>query len=482
MSDRSRRAYSHPSHARKLLFEKSGKRRKSTFEQAVASWLIVAFLMGICLSPRMPIDLAIGRAAEYRLNELLLLPMAAMALIAINRSSFSRKSPWSPLLLIAFVATSIVFLYTFWANQEIWLRVLGYGYRFFVFFVIIVVIAVLYSIAGPQRDRAIVFGVTVAFVVNSGVTISQRLNGATAIYVNDYTDAMIPMYGSGLLGEPNPLSAATFYVFILVVLGLLLKNKTLTVFTYVPFMFLCLLSLGLVANRSAMASAVAVLFATMWSCLRTWPARFAVIGPASGVLVVLASASSFYLRLDFDSLNQATIVRVDLWTQSWNKLIESPLSGWGLGVWSEPHQAYLRILGEFGVVAAALLFALFGSILFTSARRKLAPLTTSRPRNMPFLDWNWAFKVFLFGLLVSGFLTDSLTPVMAWQLLAYLGGVAWGSWAGKVKVRDVKGKAPHLRTKNWKTISATFLVRSQSTTDRLRKLLVHLLGNSWRCQ
>jgi hypothetical protein len=355
--------------------------------------------------------------------------MAVLAALMIARRRFRLRSPWHPLLLAGFTASSLAAAYTVTVNPAVFLLVLGYAYRFFIFFLIIVVVAALRSITGARRDRWIIFAMFIVFAVNGAFVVAQRLRGETAVYTNSSNGVQITMYGSGLFGEQNPLSSGLFFVFVLVVLGALLRTRSLKLVAYLPCALSCVLSLVFITNRSAFASAAAVLIATIWSYLPNWQVRALVLAPAISAVVLGAVRASDYVRLDLSSLHQAALIRIELWAMSWDRLMQSPLTGWGLGIWSEPHQAYLRILGEFGLLAGTALLAMFTSMIVTRVPSGKPRLGQARVRGTGQADWSWAFRVFLLGLLVGGLLTDALTPVLPWQLLAFLGGLSWGAWS-----------------------------------------------------
>jgi hypothetical protein len=396
--------------------------------EQIAGWLVLAFLLTLSLSPRMPLDLSVGRAVDYRLNELLLAPMAALAAYMGMRKGFRMRSPWHPFLLAGFAAASAVTVYTIAMHQDSSLLILGHAYRFLVYFLIVLVVAVLRSSTGPRCDRFVIAAVFIAFAINSVFGAAQRLRGETAVYTNSSSGLEIKMYGSGLLGEQNPLSSGLFFVFVLVVLGALLKTRSLRLIAYIPLATVCVVSLVLVTNRSAFASAAVVLVATLWSSLPRGRLRALITTAALATTALAAVLVSDHVRLDTYSIDLAAAVRLELWATSWNLLMEVPLSGWGLGLGSDPHQAYLGILGEFGILAGAVLLAMFASNLLTRL-----PSRESLQDEAPFgyfqADWSWAFRVFLLSLLVAGLLTDSLTPVHPWQLLAFLAGLSWGAWA-----------------------------------------------------
>ena len=124
--------------------------------------------------------------------------------------------------------------------------------------------------------------------------------------------------------------------------------------------------------------------------------------------------------------------RLPQWHIATALFFESPLLGWNLGS-SEPHQAFLRLAGELGTLAAVAVFLLFLKILFKQSssvvpRRALSASFTPSFDSLQDRLWPLVAKTFLLVVLAMGTLTDSLTPVLSWDLVAFCVGMAWFSY------------------------------------------------------
>ena len=400
-----------------------------TVSQRIAMFLLAIFPFALALSPRIALNLAIGRAVEYRLNELLLVPMIISAIWCLRCSAVSLlRSPWRPMLLVSITGSLLVLVFSIFNDSANSLLIVGYGYRFLVFFVILVTIAILRGIQREPHDAFILSTIGIAFVINSFVVVLQRSRGQRAVYINEYTDQRIEMYGSGLLGEPAPLAAGFFFVMILAVLGALVVHRQIGAWLYLSSSAVAFVCILFVVNRSALVGGIVIAIATGVSYWRDKKQQVLFLAAVCAVGVLSALTVGRLFRLDGYSLRQAADIRLSIWSQGLAATYSDPLriSSSGFGI--EPHQAYLRLISEYGVVVGAAILGLLFLMLIRPRLEFRDPIALMGHRIPNLVDWSWSFRAFLLSLLVAGFITDSLTPVMSWQMLAYLGGLTWGVW------------------------------------------------------
>lgn len=409
---------------------------QTRLEEKVSGSLLALFFLALTLGPRFPLAVDVGRRADLRIHEILLVFFLVIVSFSIKqtRKITNLRSPWSPFLsvsLACLIATLILKLLLSDGNT---LRQLGYSYRAVVFFVITFLIGYLAWKAGTYLGTFVIFGILISFSINVAHVISNGLRGSNATMANN-EGLLVQLYSPGLLGEPNALSAGIYFVFTLsfFTIWLALKDSFKT-WTLLGVM-LSLASIFVIDNRSAMVMAGFVLII---GALMAFKRKNLVALAFQGVIFIGAVIFFFFLSSRGASEDVGTAItqgRLPQWQRSLTLLRQSTVLGWDLGT-NEAHQSFLRLWGDWGAISAISLLLLFAVIIV----RKPKPHIATTPGN---IQWLVLLKLFLTSLLVGGLLTDSLTPVLSWDLLAFSVGIAWGTWPRDTSVDAINDKVSH---------------------------------------
>jgi hypothetical protein len=346
-----------------------------------------------------------------------------MLILLKTRNQIRYKSPWSPWFAFSFAIIAISLgIKTINSDQNLLIN-LGYSLRALVFFLISAVVAVLATVGRPMLARVLFPTILIAFTINTYHVISGGISGSNA-FIADANGEIDQLYGPGIIGEPNPLAAGIFFVYILV---FLMQWNTTTwkqqALLLVGFS-LILASIFFINNRSAMIMAGVALIIYVWKSARNRNFTMATI---VGSFIVISSFAYAFLTdrgpiTEFGAM--MTIGRIPQWQSNLDLIQLNPIFGWQLGS-HEAHHAFFRLWGEWGI-PATLAFLIF---LLTVLIRKPNSQIFAPTDNFFTNDfWVKTLKLFVFLLLVGGLTTDSLTPVLSWDLLAMSVGIAWGTW------------------------------------------------------
>lgn len=404
--------------------------------EIVCAVLLGGFFVALSLGPRIPLPIDVGRRVDLRIHEIIvvILTMMAVYLVIWKKTPTKLISPWSPWFLIAFVSlVATLFVKTMLAREQIFLN-LGYSFRALMFFVISVsIFIVAYNCKSGLRRFTLPL-MLLAFIINAIHMILNSIQGKNA-FIEDLYGNAIEQYSPGLLGEPNALAAGTYFVFFIVLFAQW-RSRSLTAQLFISLgVVVALVCIYMTNNRSAMIMAVvAIVIQLVSSIIRRnhWASTFYA-------LILVSGAVSFFIlnaRGSSETISGAlSYGRIPQWTRSVDLLKENPIFGWNLGS-NEPHQAFLRLLGEFGIVTAGLFMALLAVILWRSPgiERKWNSETQGdslKVMQVELRNDHYSLRVLkqlLAVLLVGGLVTDSLTPVQSWDLLAFSLGMAWATW------------------------------------------------------
>lgn len=395
--------------------------------------LLVVWLILVAVSPRIPVDLDLDRRSDIRLQELLFFVLLPLATFLAVKNRFRFRSPWFPWFSISALLSTVTLtakvLFFPPSNQ---LLALGYAYRFLIFFAIAFVVSTMAVSATSKLTKWLLIAINVTLVINATHIMVRGIRGDNA-QILLYDGRLQPLYSPGLVGEPNALAAGIFFIFVMSVNASYVLVKGRHQRAAFLMLVIAAASVYFTNNRSAFLG-VLVLLTVFLICL-AWQRRIRVA--AVTALGVLALGVSFFLvnwRGRFESTSdEISIGRLPNWQSSWALLRDSPLIGWSLGE-VEPHQAFLRLAGELGALGLLAIMLLFLRIL----TKKSDEVPGSLHSGLTYMTekefiggrlWIFVTKIFLLVLLAMGVLTDSLTPVLSWDLLAFCVGMAWFSYA-----------------------------------------------------
>lgn len=405
----------------------------------MATLLALVVLM-ISLSPRLdvpPLSQLFGRSAELRLQDIWLVPGLIIAISIAATCRQVRQSPWKPWLLITFVLLLIFTCLAFITSDTFAYAQLGYAARFFQLYALIFAVAVLRYRSGPVGDVFVLAALSLGFVANAINAFVMQLQGERASYSSLFTDSPSNFYGPSMLNEPNSLSSGLYFVAGGALISALYLAKRINpagFFVVQVAIATILLSVG---DRASLVAFIGVLLLTFTFKIRPT----LVLASASifiGLWFVIARLADIgvgYWRFQSRYLWESADARSRIWLDNFGEIMERPLLGWGpggasaannfVGI-SEPHNAYIRILQEYGLLGTVT----FGILVVIILMRQPLRVSLRNPivEYLPFqFVWMFALKAYLVALLVAGILTDSFTTTVSWHMLAIFGGLAWGS-------------------------------------------------------
>jgi O-antigen ligase len=418
----------------------SGAKKRVDFARILSAALLASVVLMICFSPRLDVPFLsqlFGRNADLRLQDLWLVPALLTAvLIAVNSKQIIR-SPWSPWLLKTFTLLSMVSILALLTSSSLAFSQLGYAARFFQFFVFVFVIAVLRTRAGAAGDVVALATLSIGFILNAFNALKMQLYGEVATYTSALTGDGVFFYGPSMLNEPNSLSSGLFFVAAVALLSGLYLSKRIRSEIYVASVTVLSAIIVVVGDRSSLVACIAVLLfmtACKFSPAVTTFTFLILIGLWFGI-ARLADMGVGPWRFQSRFLWESFEGRSLLWLDNLSLVLDRPFIGWGPGGataannfvgLSEAHNAYVRVLQEYGLLGTVIL-GIF--VLLLLKRQPLSlPLRNLEPKYLPFnFLWVFTIKAYLVALLVAGLLTDSFTTTVSWHLLAVFAGLTWGS-------------------------------------------------------
>jgi O-antigen ligase len=394
----------------------------------------------VSFSPRLNVSFlsqVVGRSAELRLQDLWLLFTLFVAIALAANSRQVLQSPWHPWFLGSLSVLLVISFLSLVTSSTFALSQLGYAARFFQFFFFVFTIAVLRFRAGPIGDVFVLASLCLGFLANALNTFAMQLQGKSASYSSSTLDFSSVFYGPSMLFEPNSLSSGLYFVAGSAFFSALYLTKRINPAVFIALEVSIAAILLAVGDR---ASLVAFIGVSLFTVSFKYRAKFVLL---SGLLCVglwfivarLADMGVGYWRFQSRYLWESAGARSSIWRDNLGQVIERPLLGWGpggasaannfVGI-SEPHNAFIRMLQEYGLLGTIA----FGILVIVILKRE--PLGNSlrvpSAEHLPFqFIWAFTLKAYLVALLVAGVLTDSLTTITSWHLLAIFTGLAWGS-------------------------------------------------------
>jgi len=404
-----------------------------------ASLLALVVLM-VSFSPRFNVSFLsqiVGRSAELRLQDLWLLVTLFVAIALAANSRQVLQSPWHPWFFRIFFLLLVISFISLATSSTFALSQLGYAARFFQFFLFVFTIAVLRYRAGSIGDVFVLVSLCFGFIANALNAFSMQLQGEIASYSSSTMDFSSVFYGPSMLFEPNSLSSGLYFVAGSAFFSALYLAKRINPIIFIVLEVSIAAILLAVGDR---ASFVAFIGVSLFTFTFKYRAKFVLLSALFFVglwfiVARLADIGVGYWRFQSRYLWESAEARSNIWRANLDQVMERPFFGWGpggssaannfVGI-SEPHNAYIRLLQEYGLVGTIA----FGILILVILKR--TPLRNSlrvpSVRHLPFqFIWAFTLKAYLVALLVAGVLTDSFTTTISWYLLAIFTGLAWGS-------------------------------------------------------
>lgn len=398
----------------------------------LSSILLCLFVLTLTLGPRIPIPLDLGRRVDARIHEIIVVLLAPLICTVLRLRPADLRSPWYPFMSLAFVAgTGSLILKS--VSSEAPLLSFGYTFRFVMFFLTVIVIYALAMRAGRACTKWVLAAVFSTFILNASYVVLGGLRGTRASLELPGGEIMA-LYGPGLVGEVNPLSAGIFFIFVLAVLVTFPATRCVArslIFIGIVLTGTCVYFIG---NRAAML--MYGLGLAVYVVQQVRRKQF-----AETLLTILFAVVSAMFFIVFNTRGGTAVIgpnavseaRGTQWIRAADLIRENPLFGWSLGT-NEAHQAFLRLWGELGLLGMLFFVTFVMSLLLRSGKVVSSPLPFGYHSNdLPaasgtqshLISWPRTLKLFLLLIILGGMITDSLTPVMSQDLLALLVGLAW---------------------------------------------------------
>lgn len=401
--------------------------------RTLAALSLGAFFLLLTVGPRIPLAIEIGRRVDLRLHEILFVGMLLVGIyFLINQGQFvSLRSPWYPFFGLSFIIVSLSLSLKVITTSSNLLMGLGYSYRALIFFFMSVVVANIAIRAGSGTTTIVIPTILLAFILNSVHVIWHSVHGSKTLFA-DNTGTLVQLYSPGLVGEPNALAAGIFFIYILTVLvqwHSTSMRQNLLIFLGLIVTLVCIYSIN---NRSAMvmaAMALVILIGTSLARRELKKAFFACVLLLTGLFSFFAVNPRGSAEGPIDALSNG---RWPQWERALDLIQVDPVLGWELGT-NEAHQAFLRLWGDWGLVGGLLFIVLLISMLIRSPGRETTDLIDGGL-------WVRVLKMFIIVLLVGGLLTDSMTPVISWDLLSFSVGLAWATWGANKAAQKMPGE------------------------------------------
>jgi hypothetical protein len=294
-----------------------------------------------------------------------------------------------------------------------------------IFFALSVIVAILAYIAQPHIKTILIPSILLSFSMNSFYVIWNGIRGVNATFT-DAQGEKLELYGPGLIGEQNALAAGIFFIYLLTsMIQWPVSSRREQIYISLG-MLICLVSIYYINNRSIMImAAVAILIGAVLTLARR---NFKAFAFSASLLVI--GVFAFYFvnpRSTTEGIGEAlSLGRLPQWERSISLISSDYFFGWELGT-NEAHQAFLRLWGEWGLMAS-LAFLLL--LLYMIMHRPSREVVCSPGSNY----WVNVLRMFIVVLLIGGLFTDSLTPVISWDLLSFSVGLAWATWGASAKL------------------------------------------------
>lgn len=458
-------------------------KKTETSGNRISSLLLFILILAVCVGPRLRISGEDGDRIDIRYQDILLIP--AMFHLFVSNAG---KMQWPLFRLLGFRLP--IFLYgaffltiiVAFTNPDVdFLRRTFFLGRGFELFALAAVTAGLYLSAGTMKaPRAALMAVYLAAYGNAAWMAYQMVTGDTGTLLGSSVGATIESYGPKLIGEGSAFGTGQFFAFTAAVAVAQLRAKY--GHSFPALLLLAISAGGAWLSQSRISIGVVAVCVAVLLVLASKRGKLLNFGRTALAAVILWLAAEYVIpqlqgRQSLEGVEAGVDVRVDrVWGPLLDVLANNPFLGAGPGglvgeLPIEAHNIYLRAVVDYGLFVGLIFISIFVHVMFRGLATSRNPDMSVRTR----LFGNLAFLAVL-GVLVSGFVQDSLTGVMSSHLTMLAIGLLAGAMASSqdepepaVKVvphartrwLPVKGAATHRRTK-WLPSNQRSLTRKRT--------------------